>query len=109
MVEDELVALATALRLVLKVVHSPSALGFGELRNESLVVGIAGFLDDDNLCVVRAEAKKDVFMLLAELNFLESVETGLVHSDAGCLSAIMLGGCGCKVESQEIVHYHCVR
>ena len=61
--EDDLVPLATVLDLVLEIVDSPSALVVGELLEESLVVGVLGLLENDDLGEGRVEAVDDKFVL----------------------------------------------
>lgn len=84
--KDKLVPLACAtLGLVLEVIHGPFALCLRKLADKCLVVGVAGGLHDDNLLQVIAETVDDVFVLLAELEFLEHLETLRADTDAGGL------------------------
>ena len=73
----------TSAKGVLEIVDSVSAVVFGELGQEGVVVGvIAGLLDDDALLVV-AEFVDDVLGLLAELEFVESGDAIIGKADTG--------------------------
>lgn len=79
----DLVPLARALLLVLKVIHRPAGLGLREVREEFVVVVRLGLLRDDDLLVVRAEREDDVLDLLPELQLLVGLQALGVHADAG--------------------------
>ncbi len=80
--ETDLVTLALALFLKLKVVHSPSASRLWEIGNK-VVVGrrVGRFLDNDLLCIV-ANAIDDVLCLLAQFEGLEFLKTLGSRADA---------------------------
>ena len=83
--EHDLVPLATVLDLVFEIVDSPSALVVGELLKESLVVGVLGLLENDDLGEGRVEAVDDKFVLpLHEV--LVAVDAVIGDGDARGLS-----------------------
>lgn len=84
-VEDDLLPLATFLLLELKVVSGPSALSFGKICDE--VVVILGFprLIHDDFRDVLVEREDNVFKFLVPLECHVSGDTLLVDANSGGL------------------------
>ena len=75
--EDDFVTLAFAFsKLVFKVVNSVSAVLFGELAEESVIVGVGRLFFDNDLGLVVADLVDDEFDLVsAQLQFVVCIES----------------------------------
>jgi hypothetical protein len=80
-----LVSLALAFLVKLKVVYSPSRLGFREVSDEFVIVIRCGHFINDDLGVVFVELVQDVLVFLALFQGLIFFETVVVNLDTGSL------------------------
>jgi len=83
--EDNLVPLARTLLLKLEIIDGPSALGLGEISQESIVVCIIRCLFKDDLGIVLVEGEDDILLLLPKLESLERFNALGIDADSGGL------------------------
>lgn len=81
--EDDFVTLAlTWSKFVFEIVNSVSAVLFGELAEESVIVGVRRLFFDNNLGLVVADLVDDEFDLVsAQLQFVVCIESFVINSN----------------------------